>query len=270
VWAKQTLDRLLTGQATELDRLWAHPERLMIDAGMTPDPWQLRLLCSSNDRLLVLTHRQAGKSWSTAAVALHTALLQPKSLTLLLSPSERQSGELALKVWDLFEAVGRPLKVTKWTALQLHLENGSRIIALPGEEKTIRGYSGAALLVVDEAARVPDALYFSVRPMLGVSKGRMIALSTPFGKRGFFYGEWTSQRRWERFLIPADQCPRLSRDFLKEERAAMGERWYRQEYCCSFEECIGAVFTAADFSRALDPEAKVLPLAGAFAKTRGG
>jgi hypothetical protein len=224
----------------------------MTATGMTPDPWQQRLLRSCADRLLVLTHRQAGKSWSTAAVALHTALLQPKSLTLLLSPSERQSGELALKVWDLFDTSNRPVKATKWTALQLHLENGSRIIALPGEEKTIRGYSGVSLLIVDEAARVPDPLYYSVRPMLAVSKGRLIALSTPFGQRGFFFEEWQSLRRWERFRVTADQCLRLSPEFLAEEREAMGERWFRQEYLCSFEDAVDALFSEEDIRAAAD------------------
>jgi hypothetical protein len=229
----------------------------MLNASMQPDPWQLELLRSTSDRLLVLTHRQAGKSSATAAVALHTALLQPGSLTLLLSPSERQSGELALKVWELYDAAKRPIKVSKWTALQMHLVNGSRIIALPGEEKTIRGYSGAALLIVDEAARVPDALYCAVRPMLGISKGRLICLSTPFGKRGFFHDEWESKRRWERYRATADECPRLTAEFLEEEKDSMGIRWYRQEYCCSFEDCIGAVFSHDDvmaaFTQSVQP-----------------
>src|SRR5437763_6492647 len=87
-WARQALDRLLTHRATALDALWAHPERGMTAAGMQPDPWQAKLLHSSSDRVLLLCHRQAGKSEGAAALALHTALLQPKALVLLLSPSE--------------------------------------------------------------------------------------------------------------------------------------------------------------------------------------
>lgn len=257
-WAAATIDRLLTGKATPLDLLWAQPEKLLTAASMTPDPWQAQLLRSHCDRQLVLTCRQAGKSQVAAAVALHTALLQPRALVLLLSPSERQSGELALKVFDLFDAAGRPVAPTKHTALQLHLANGSRVIALPESERTVRGFSGAQLLVVDEAARVPDALYFSVRPMLGVSKGRMIALSTPFARRGWFFEEFTGRRRWERIRITADRCPRLSPGFLAEERQAMGERWYRQEYECSFEDVVDAVFAAEDIEAAMRGD--ILPL----------
>jgi hypothetical protein len=133
----------------------------------------------------------------------------------------------------------------------MQLANGSRIISLPGDEETIRGYSGVRLLVVDEAARVPDDLYRSVRPMLAVSQGRLVCLSTPFGKRGFFHGEWHGSATWERVKITADQCPRIKPEFLEEERQALGDRWFRQEYFCSWEEALGAVFSHDAIMRAL-------------------
>jgi len=52
-------------------------------------------------------------------------------------------------------------------------------VSLPGDEGTVRGFSGVSLLVIDEAARVADPLYFAVRPMLAVSQGRLVALDTP-------------------------------------------------------------------------------------------
>src|ERR1700688_2334143 len=77
------------------------------------------------------------------------------------------------------------------SSLRIELGNGSRIIALPGLENTIRGFAGVKLLVIDEASRVADDLYRAVRPMLAVSNGRMICLTTPWGKRGFFHDVWT-------------------------------------------------------------------------------
>jgi hypothetical protein len=224
----------------------------MTMAGMSPDQWQADLLRSSHDQLLLLCSRQSGKSQTAATLAVLTAILQPGSLTLLLSPSLRQSGELFRdKVMRVYDAAGRPVKASQATALQLTLANGSRIVSLPGEEQNIRGYSGVSLLVVDEAARVPDALYCSFRPMLAVSHGRLVALSTPFGRRGWFYDEWTGSRNWHRVRITADQCPRISSTFLAEERAALGERWYLQEYHCEFMDMIGAVFSGADIDAAM-------------------
>jgi hypothetical protein len=230
----------------------------MADTGLAPDPWQTALLRCRAQRTLLLTSRQAGKSTTAAAVALIEAMLRPRSLVLLLSPSERQSGELAAKVFAYYDTAGQPVPARKRTELQLHLDNGSRIIALPENEKTIRGYSGAALLVVDEAARVSDALYSTVRPMLAVSKGRMMALSTAFGRRGWFFEAWQGSGPWQRVKVTADQCARIEADFLAEEREALGERWYRQEYFCSFEDVVGALFSHDDINAALRSTAQPL------------
>jgi len=105
---------------------------------------------------------------------------------------------------------------------------------------------------------VDDALYYSVRPMLAVSKGRLVALSTPFGKRGWFHDEWTGSNAWERVQITAQQCPRIDPKFLAEEQLALGERWYRQEYECSFEDCVGSVFSHEAVMALLDSDTKPL------------
>jgi hypothetical protein len=168
----------------------------MSAGGLPPDPWQRDVLESIDSRVLMLTSRQAGKSSVAGALAIKTAVLGPGSLVLLLSPSERQSGELAQKAFGYFDALGGLAPgVRKRTELQLHLNTGSRVIALPGKEATIRGYSGAALLLIDEASRVPDPLYYSVRPMLAVSGGRLVAMSTPFGKRGRSSGRSSRRSR---------------------------------------------------------------------------
>lgn len=89
-------------------------------------------------------------------------------------------------------------------ALQPELLNGARLVSLPGEEATVRGFSGVSLLLIDETARVADPLYFAVRPMLAVSQGRRVALSTPFGKRGWFSEEWHGNGAGERIKITAE------------------------------------------------------------------
>src|ERR687894_50142 len=204
--------------------------------GLEPDPWQEELLRSTSDRVLLNCCRQSGKSTMTGVIALHRALHYPGSLVLCLAPALRQSQELFGKVLGFYRDLGRPVAPQGERKLSLELENGSRIITLPGSEKTIRGFSGAALLLVDEASRVDDALYFAIRPMLAVSGGSLMMLSTPFGKRGVFYEEWTGGEGWERYEVPASQCPRISEAFLEEERRSLPRRVYRQDYECSFEE----------------------------------
>lgn len=145
----------------------------------------------------------------------------------------------------------------------MELANGSRVLSLPGKEETIRGFSGVRLLVVDEAARVPDELYFAIRPMLAVSNGRIIGLSTPYGKRGWFYEEWThGGDAWERVEVPASRCPRIREAFLRREREALGPRWFAQEYECRFMDRTDQVFASEHVERLLDPT--IEPLFGGY------
>jgi hypothetical protein len=200
--------------------------------------------------VLLLCSRQAGKSTITSILAVHTALYEPGALVLLLSPTLRQSGELFKKCTAVYGTIGRPVPPESETALQLTLENGSRIVSLPGKEGTIRGFSGVRLLAIDEAAWVPDDLYLAVRPMLAVSQGRLVALSTPHRTRGWFYESWRGDEPWERYAVPATSCPRISVVFLEEEQRNMGEWWYRQEYCCEFLDAQTQAFRREDIEEA--------------------
>lgn len=221
--------------------------------GLEPDPWQAEVLQSNAKRILLNCSRQSGKSTITAALALHTALYQKGSLVLCLSPTLRQSSELFRNVLRFYGAdPGIPSKAE--SALRLELENGSRIVSLPGKEQNVRGMASVSLLIVDEAARVPDDLYYSVRPMLAVSNGRLIALSTPFGTRGWFYEAWHSSEQWKRWEIPASKCPRISKEFLEEEKRALGSYWFEQEYCCRFLDSNTKVFKREDIGAMFDEE----------------
>ncbi len=225
------------------------PSLLLVARGLTPDPWQRELLLCSDRQVLLNCARQSGKSTIVSVLALHTALFTPGALVLLLSPSQRQSAEIFLKVLEAYKAVNYPIPAAYQTQDQLQLVNGSRVLSLPGHEETIRSFGGVNLLVLDEAARIPDDLYCSVRPMLAVSQGRLIALSTPFGQRGWFYDEWHGHGPWKRVRITWKDCPRISAAFIAEETRAMGQAWVDQEYNCLFTSMEGLVYP--DFSGAV-------------------
>jgi hypothetical protein len=92
--------------------------------------------------------------------------------------------------------------------------------------------------------------------MLAVKNGRLILMSTPFGRRGHFWNEWSTGLTWTRTEIPASSVPRISKEFLAEEKASMGSFWYEQEYLCQFKESTDAVFSYDDVMGALDTDAK--------------
>jgi hypothetical protein len=230
------------------------PSLMMEALGFDPDDWQRDYLRSDAENLLLLCHRQSGKSSATAALALTIAPFEPDSLILLLSPSLRQSGELFRKVTDGYEALGRPVPTVEDSSTTLALANGSRVVCLPGSAATVRGYSGPRLVVIDEASRANDELLAAVSPMLAVSRGRLVLLSTPYGKRGFFYENWSNDSSdWERIKFTAPDNPRIDPEWLERERLKIGERMYQQEYLCEFvetddqlfsEDVISAMFTS--------------------------
>jgi len=211
--------------------------------GLAVDDLQGLVLDTKSRRGILNCSRQWGKSTITAAKAMHHAAHEPESLTLVVSPSGRQSAEFLRKVEGFARKAEYPVKGDGDNELSLVLPNRSRIVGLPGNEATVRGFSAVSLLLVDEASRVSDELYLTIRPMLAVSGGALWLMSTPFGKRGFFYEVWTGGGTgWERVRAPATECPRISQAYLKEEREAMGERWFRQEYLCEFEDSTSGVF----------------------------
>jgi hypothetical protein len=236
------------------------PAQFAIDIlGMTPDPWQADVLRWTGKRLILNCSRQTGKSTIASILALHRALYYPGSLILLISPSMRQSSELFRKVSDFLQMGAKKPQLIEDNKLSFALENGSRVISLPSSEPTVRGFSGASLIIEDEASRVDDALYFAIRPMLAVTGGRIILMSTPFGKRGHFYDEWFNGGwSWERICIRAEDCARISREFLEEERNSLGEWWYRQEYCCEFMDTTDQIFLSEHVQKALSDEIKPL------------
>jgi hypothetical protein len=228
--------------------------------GWDPDPWQVQALTSSAKYSIWNICRQAGKSTTAAVLALHTAVHKPGSLVLLVSPSLRQSGELHRKVTAFRRRLDPAPQLDQDNSLATEFTNRSRVVSLPGGE-TVRGYSAPSLLLVDEAARVDDELLAAVRPMLAVSEGRMLLMSTPSGQAGAFYQTWhDGGDDWERVMVTAEQCPRISAEFLESEKKALGQRWLDQEFFGRFLADRTQIFDAADIARALCSDLEPLDL----------
>lgn len=244
-----------------LEQIRTDPARMFELAGLTADPWQQAVLNSVADQIALLCTRQCGKTTVSCFVALKTVLLCPRSLVLCLSPSERQSTEFVLRCREYLDLLGWPVRVVKDSALQLHFANSSRLIGLPENERTIRTYAGVKLLVIDEAARVDDSLYSAVTPMLAVSHGRLLVLSTPFGKLGWFHALWEAEQKaralgsttgWETYCVTAAQCPRFTPEFLERERRRKSVREFQRKYYCEFCEAEDAAFRHEDIARAFE------------------
>ena len=249
---------LATGLATDLGAA-LDPVVLARRMGIEPDPWQVAVLRSTARQLHLNCSRQVGKSTITAILAAHTALYDPGSPTLILSPSLRQSSLLFAKVKATLRGLGSEFSdLMTDNALSVTLGNGSAIHSLPGKAGTVRGFSGVRLLIIDEAAYVADELYRAVRPMLAVSGGRLVLLSSPFGRRGFFFEEAKrGGERWQHVEVDYRDCPRMDPDFIEEEKRALGI-FFAQEYECQFLDTVNALFAGEDIDRAFDNDVQPL------------
>jgi hypothetical protein len=237
------------------------PCMLAADCGIEPDPWQAEVLRLQPRRTLLLCSRQAGKSTVSALLGLWTALYQPSALVLFVSPSLRQSSELFRTTMSFYQRLKGVPELTLESTLRAQFSNGSRIVSLPGSEKTTRGYSKATLIVVDEAARVEDALMSALRPMLATSKdgGKLVMLSTPAGTRGAFYEYWsTGGDDWHRVQVPASSCPRISKEFLAEELRQLGQQRFDEEYGLAWLDPDTSVFPLAIIAAAFSSEVQPL------------
>ena len=247
--------------------------------------WQTHVLESRHKRKLINGARQSGKSTVVSAVPCHTAKYYPKSLSIILAPTEKQATEDILKVKEFMASDPTYPVLKKESESELMLDNGSRIIVIPATEKSARGYSRPRVLVLDEASRIPDVVYKSgVRPMLTDNADcELFIISTPNGKQGFFYDAYTASERWERYEIRSpwqvnahdawtlqeykDEAayqalmqergilswfsPRhFNLDEQEENLEAMGKQQYQQEYCCEFVEQEDMVFSYEDIERA--------------------
>jgi hypothetical protein len=220
--------------------------------GFMPDARQMEILRSNTKRMIINCSRQWGKTTVAAAKAVHRAYTRPGALVLVASPSQRQSAEFLRKASDLLLRLDIRPRGDGDNAFSLLLPNGARIVALPGTADTTRGYSAASLLLIDEASRMPDDVYQSLRPSLAVSGGDLWLMSTPAGQRGFFYETWVGEEKWMRVSVKATDCERLKPEFLEEERRVKTRDWFAQEYLCEFTGSDDAVFDGALIDAALD------------------
>jgi hypothetical protein len=227
--------------------------RIMQKAGMPPDSWQRQLLRRRPHRALVTTSRQAGKSSVAGAMSLHRAHTRERATIVAVSPTQRQSALLVSKVKRFAEALG--LKLVKDNALSVQLENGSEIHALPGSPDTVRGYS-PDLLVIDEAAYTTESLYTAVLPSLAATNGDLVAISTPNGRQGWYWAEWSGRgaQNWMKIEVPYTEIARITPEFIAGQRASMSRERFATEYECTFASSTYGLFNPADLEAALQKE----------------
>ncbi len=235
--------------------------------GFVADEKQAAILDCPDPRVILLTSRQVGKSTIAALRALYIAVHQAKSLIFMVAPIETQAGEILQKLKEFAEQLGFPLRGDGNNPRSLLLPNGSRVVARSSIARSVRGFSKASLVIVDEAAFVSTAAYRALSPILAVSQGHLWALSTPYGHNNMFAQIWHDpDNGWARFQIRAAECSRLTPEFLAAELRLHGELSFAQEYDCQFVTHGLQMLTREQVTAALVDQAPI-PVFGLQEKT---
>ncbi len=237
------------------------------------DEHQKAILNPANKRVILNCHRQWGKSTISSLLCFWRALFYEKSLCLLVAPSLRQSSENFRKIADALEAITPAPELLEDTKLTLKFSNGSRIISLPGSQKTVRGFTAPDLIIIDEAAQAEDDLYGALFPMLSNSPdGRLICASTPWGQQGFFYKLWMEGgSSWRKIRVVASENPRIRPEVLEEARQSPnGALWYQQEYEGAFIASDTQLIDMDQIRKALNPDVQLIPFGRGEGSTEPG
>jgi hypothetical protein len=201
------------------------------------DEWQKKVL-ETKGNICLRSGRQVGKSTVISVKAGDYAIKNPRKNIMVISSVERQASLLFDKILNYIIAVN-PLAIWQTgkerpTKHKIKLKNGSVIYCLPTGEDAhgIRGYT-IDLLIADEAAFIPEAVWSAITPMLSTTKGNIILLSTPFGREGYFARCFTD-KSYTPFHISSEDCERIDKVFLQHEKETMTRMQYAQEYLGEF------------------------------------
>ena len=214
-------------------------------------PYQLKWVEDKARFKIGLWSRQTGKSFATACESVLDCNAQPKGnsdLWVVLSAGERQALEWMEKAKKWTEAVKaavdsyeeiRDSANALMSRAEIRFANGARIVAIPANPDTARGYS--ANLVLDEFAiherpfDIWAAIYPSItNPLSGEKKLRIV--STPKGRGNKFADLWEHNDRYSKHKVTIEDAVRMGLPVnLEELKAGVDDPdIWAQEYMCEF------------------------------------
>lgn len=234
-------------------------DTVVIKSNLNLYPWQRQVINELQTSRRGYTHvikakRQCGKSILIEALLIQTAINYSKTTSICLSPTLEQSR----KVFKEIKNVLKPTKVyAKHNDLQLSitLRNGSEILFKSAEQGDgLRGYTVTGIYCIDEAAYIPDDIFYETLSWVNVSQAPIVLCSTPNHKTGFFFkyynlglqnGTKVFSYNWSEFDTSALLPPEKLEEYRREVPAAK----FRTEFLGEFLDNEGSVF--GDYDRVI-------------------
>jgi hypothetical protein len=226
------------------------------------DDWQKEVMATKGN-ICLRSGRQVGKSFVISHKVGEYAVNNRNKTVLVIASVERQSQLLFEKILSYLHNNHRTYikkGKDKPTKSKLCLNNGTTIYCLPTglSGYGIRGYT-VDLLVADEAAFIPEEVWTAVTPMIAITRGTIIMLSTPFGRGGYFY-DCFHDPSYTSFHVSSEDCPRKNQEFLDREKSRMSDLQYAQEYLGEFVDELRQFFPTELIKSCMTLEGGLVPL----------
>lgn len=229
------------------------------------DPWQKEVLECKKD-MCIISGRQCGKSTIVSILAAETAIKNPNQYILIGAYVIDQTELLFWKIKDYMHVKHEKQIKGRPTLHFMELKNGSKIIckAIGDTGAGMRGPT-ATMIIIDEAAFVPDRAWIAIEPIISVSKGRTVLLSTPQGKKGFFYEASINPDYFVK-IVSARNCPRHTKEFLDKKEAELSPVAFATEYLGEFIDDYNRKFTEDWIEKVcvIEKEEVIIPIKSSY------
>lgn len=246
---RRDIEKLQMRNQSAEERLGYRPHPLQFGEAVLGNPlddWQQDYIndAMATSRIAIAACRQSGKSTVTGIFVAWCLVFIPGFQCLVASRSLRQASHYINTVRQWVLAMVPREAMPQLNRLSMELPNGSAIISIPcAQPDAGRGFS-PHLVLLDEAAFAPEALFRAITPSLAASQGALHMISSPNGRQGYFFDafEGTAQNVYRVQTIPWTRCPRIDPAFIEDEKIALGKLYFRQEYGAEFITPEGAFF----------------------------
>lgn len=231
--------------------------------GWQPHPTQREWILDSHQIKVAACGRRWGKTEAAAIDIATSAIADSGSMQIIVAPTYDQSRLISNTIERILlsSPITRKFSaITKTPYTEIRVMK-SRIMARTANDdgRNLRGFS-ADRVVVDEAAYVRDKVVEEViSPMLADRNGKLVMISTPFGKnhfyRSFIRGLNNADGKCKSFSFPSNANPHISNDYVEYQRSILTPRQFRVEYEAQFADDEASVFPWEHIQAAIEESA---------------
>ena len=222
-------------------------------------PYQRRVILDKSKVKVLNFSRQIGKSWTAAFLAGLTCCRKRNALVIYLSTGLRAANEAlktCLKFCESIKVLSNGAIDYTSNASCITFSNGSRIMSLPGNPASCRGWS-ADLLICDEMAfwQQPEECWQAIVPTIlnQISGGgkNIVICSTPLGRNSLFYElcqRAKDEDGWNYFQTTIHQAiaDGLKVDLEQLRKLIPDPNQFAQEFECQFAESSSQLVSISD------------------------